>query len=69
MPLYEYQCPDCQHSFEKLVRSSAAAEGVTCPTCGSARPRRKLSTFAVKGSGHSSSAAAQSAPGCAPGGL
>ncbi|MBL8160338.1 MAG: zinc ribbon domain-containing protein [Anaerolineae bacterium] len=69
MPLYEYQCPDCQESFEKLVRSSAAADSVSCPTCGSAHPRRKLSTFAVKGSGRSSSAGADSAPSCAPGGL
>lgn len=32
MPLYDYQCKQCQHVFDKLVMSSTA---VTCPKCGS----------------------------------
>jgi len=31
MPIYQYACPHCQHSFEKLVRSDTV---VACPQCG-----------------------------------
>ena len=30
MPLYEYTCKDCEHSFEALVFGS---ERVECPEC------------------------------------
>ncbi len=33
MPLYEYQCQQCQHRFEKIQSFSAAPETV-CPRCG-----------------------------------
>jgi putative FmdB family regulatory protein len=45
MPIYEYQCLDCNKEFEKLVRSSAPAP--VCPQCNSAALQRKLSTFAA----------------------
>ncbi len=57
MPLYEFVCPDCDDNFEKLVRSLAAVEEVTCPTCGSKNVRKKISNFAsqVRGGSTSSS--------------
>ena len=67
MPLYEFDCPGCGQSFEKLVRSAAAVEQVVCPTCVSTHVKKKLSTFAMKG--RSASASASSAPSCSPGGL
>ena len=33
MPLYEYQCKQCQHRFEKIQSFSAPEERV-CPECG-----------------------------------
>ena len=33
MPLYEYQCKQCGHRFEKIQSFSAPEEKV-CPTCG-----------------------------------
>jgi putative FmdB family regulatory protein len=33
VPLYEYQCQQCQHRFEKIQSFSAAPETV-CPKCG-----------------------------------
>jgi putative FmdB family regulatory protein len=67
MPLYEFQCADCQDDFEELVRSSAAVAEVKCPQCGSEQVRRKISVFASKSSGLSF-AAAPAASSCAPGG-
>jgi len=31
MPIYEYQCSDCENCFEKLVFGK---EDVVCPKCG-----------------------------------
>jgi putative FmdB family regulatory protein len=69
MPLYEFQCTQCNSSFEELVRVSqapAAAE-VACPKCGSRRVLRKVSTFASKTSGGGSYSSA-SASSCSTGG-
>ena len=46
MPIYEYQCRDCSHHFERLVRSQDATV-VSCPSCQSANLERLLSAFAV----------------------
>jgi len=40
MPLYEYECEKCEHTFEKLVSNSDAIE---CPQCASQQLRRLLS--------------------------
>jgi putative FmdB family regulatory protein len=68
MPLYEFQCADCQDDFEELVRSSVAIPEVKCPECGSDHVLRKISVFASKSSGGPSFAAAPAAASCAPGG-
>ena len=51
MPLYEYQCRDCETHFERIERVSAPSDGV-CPSCGG-RARRLLGAPALqfKGSG------------------
>ena len=68
MPLYEFQCTECEHPFEELVRSSAPAAiaEVKCPRCGSERIRRKISVFASKVSGGAGVGLASSASSCAP---
>lgn len=53
MPLYEYVCEQCDHSFEKLLGFSKADLPQVCPTCGSNHAHRKLSSFAVGGGGGS----------------
>jgi len=55
MPLYEYQCRDCGKSFELLRRMKEADSGVKCPACDSDEIERRLSTFATRGCGASSS--------------
>ena len=64
MPLYEFQCNDCQDEFEELVRSSSTVAEVKCPECGSRHVRRKVSLFAsrVTGGGLAAPAAASCAP-------
>jgi putative FmdB family regulatory protein len=44
MPLYEYECRQCGHSFEALVRGSALP---ACPSCQGTDLERLLSLFAV----------------------
>jgi putative FmdB family regulatory protein len=44
MPLFEYQCRACCHSFETLVRN---AEQPACPACHSGDIERLLSSFGV----------------------
>ena len=51
MPLYEYQCDECGHTFEKIQKFSDPLEAV-CPKCGG--PVRKLMSspaIQFKGSG------------------
>ncbi len=66
MPLYEFQCTECERSFEELVRSAAAVAEVKCPKCGSIHVRRKVSVFASKLSGGGSTIAPASS--CSSGG-
>ena len=40
MPLYEYACRDCDHTFEELVFGK---EAVACPRCQGAKVERLLS--------------------------
>ena len=56
MPLYEYHCPSCGQSFDKLVRFSEADKIPVCPNCGEKETRKKISAGAVIGSGSSGSA-------------
>ncbi len=56
MPIYEYQCPPCEHTFETLVRSERDVP--RCPKCGSIDLSKQFSVPAsakVNGSTSSSS--------------
>lgn len=44
IPIYEYECRDCGHRFEALVRTSILP---ACPSCESQNLERMLSIFAV----------------------
>lgn len=46
MPLYEYQCQDCEHRYERIEKASSPHDG-TCPSCGGAA-RRLLGAPALK---------------------
>ena len=52
MPLYEYQCPQCQHRCEEWVKSPSDQGEEPCPKCGTASPRIMSQTsFVLKGGG------------------
>ncbi|MHB1293646.1 MAG: FmdB family zinc ribbon protein [Anaerolineae bacterium] len=54
MPIYEFQCNECQHRFTRLFRtmmSSKDTPPVECPNCASHDTRRTVSSFAMGGSG------------------
>ena len=59
MPIYEYQCRDCQKAFEELILRASDAEAVVCPDCGGSHNERLLSapSLASSSSGGSSGAA------------
>jgi len=52
MPIYEYQCGDCQHELEALQKMSDAPL-TDCPECGSTSLVKKVSAagFRLSGSG------------------
>ncbi|HQT25959.1 MAG TPA: zinc ribbon domain-containing protein [Burkholderiales bacterium] len=46
MPIYDYECGECRHVFDKLVLSSTV---VTCPKCGSGNLQKLVSKPAPAG--------------------
>jgi putative FmdB family regulatory protein len=58
MPLYEYECKTCKHTFEKMVRFSETDQALQCPQCLSQDTRKQISLFASCGSNSN-----QSSPG------
>ncbi|MDH3646405.1 MAG: zinc ribbon domain-containing protein [Gammaproteobacteria bacterium] len=52
MPIYEYQCQECEHELEALQRISESPLS-DCPACGQPALRKLISAprFRLKGSG------------------
>ena len=52
MPIYGYECADCEHTFDALQKMSDP-KLVDCPDCGEASLRKQLSApkFRLKGKG------------------
>jgi putative FmdB family regulatory protein len=59
MPLFEYTCRTCHHTFELLVRESTPLE---CPACKGAELEKQLSVFAVSAPASRSARSAAPAP-------
>jgi putative FmdB family regulatory protein len=60
MPIFEYNCRRCHHSFEQIVLSKS--EKARCPKCESGAVEKQFSVFSSPGS---RAAASASAGGCA----
>lgn len=65
MPIYEYRCEECGHTFDKFVRSISGAVEVECPQCHSTKCKKSISLFGTTNSTRSSSGASSS---CSPSG-
>lgn len=61
MPIFEYECRDCHHQFETLVRSTTVPE---CPSCHSQALDKQLSVFATAASDGAGASAADFAGAC-----
>ena len=48
MPIYEYQCDACDHTFEKLTFKGDTEE-ITCPCCCSEKVTKVLSATSFMG--------------------
>ncbi|HEY3452228.1 MAG TPA: zinc ribbon domain-containing protein [Myxococcales bacterium] len=47
MPLYEFKCRTCGHTFEELIRNQADEAEAACPTCGTKEVQRLLSATSL----------------------
>ena len=67
MPIYEYVCPTCGQSFEKLVRGGRQARDAaqSCPTCGQDSYRKEVTLVAAVGAS-SFATSLTSGANCAP---
>ena len=65
MPIFEYICKECHHSFEALVYGKQKAE---CPKCHATKLQPQLSVFAVSAKGSSSASTSSPAFSSSPGG-
>ena len=46
MPIYEYQCKKCGHTFDHFARTLTDT-AKKCPKCGAHNPAKQLSTFSA----------------------
>jgi putative FmdB family regulatory protein len=49
MPIYEYNCEVCKHTFEELILNKKDEENLCCPKCGSKDIDKLMSMFGVAG--------------------
>lgn len=76
MPIYEYECPNCQFRIEKLVLQSEKPKRPDCPKCKQAKMKKVISAsnFQLKGTGWyatdygNKKSKNKKDPSCAPGG-
>ena len=66
MPLYEYQCSDCEMHFDALRAMSDADAPIFCPECGCDNARRMISLFSAIGSDGMIAGAGASCSSCTP---
>lgn len=64
MPMFDYVCGNCGHTFEELVISSSVHDSeIPCPACGKNKSKKQLSAPAVSVGSSFDPACAK--PGCA----
>jgi len=66
MPLYEFQCNDCNEAFSELKKMGDFS--ADCPVCSSKNTKKLMSSFSSKASSSGMSIPASSGSSCSPGG-
>jgi putative FmdB family regulatory protein len=65
MPIYEYQCKACCHTFEQLTFSSDS-EPPACPACNCGNVEKLMSAGAVRPNGIPTGSGGFTPPACRP---
>lgn len=60
MPVFEYQCKDCNNKYDVYHKSSTNLSEIVCPSCGSEEHKKLFSAF-------SASVSSLAAPSCESG--
>lgn len=68
MPIYEYRCPHCGKTFEKLLPMGTDAGQVECPSCGRKGVDKKISRVGKFGGDSSGGFSLSQGPSCGTGG-
>ncbi|MDR1159916.1 MAG: zinc ribbon domain-containing protein [Syntrophomonadaceae bacterium] len=50
MPIFDFQCADCGHHFDALIRNDEK-KNIHCTNCNSVNVKQKLSLFNTSGNG------------------
>ena len=45
MPIYEFECKNCSHVFEWLMKIEENYEELACPTCGVKKLKKLVTPF------------------------
>jgi len=64
VPIYEFSCLTCRHTFDVFGSYASRDERQVCPQCEGTNTRAMFSTFAVVGSGDATGASTVGGCGC-----
>lgn len=65
MPIFEYQCSACCHTFERLVFASDT-DSPACPACGCDKVQKLMSAGSVRPNGIPTGRGGFNPPACKP---
>jgi putative FmdB family regulatory protein len=61
MPIFEFKCKKCGHTFETIAHADEDGSNLVCLVCGAPCPEKQLSLFSASGSD-----SGMSGGGCGP---
>jgi len=64
MPIYEYRCSHCGHTFEAFQRMGADGRDLVCPKCQTSKPEKIFSAFAASSTDGGLNTGSASLSGC-----
>jgi putative FmdB family regulatory protein len=68
MPVYDYQCKECNSKYDVFHKGKEVKEDVVCPSCGSLRHKKLMSVPMVSMGTTSTGSDFSGAPSCDTGG-